>query len=67
MTATLDRVLPNCRKTYIDDFASTDLRFAHNGSGIVDTHGKKSLFRDCGRLLRPTSGDTHLAECFSRH
>jgi hypothetical protein len=66
MTA-LARDLPDTRKTYIDGFANSDLRFARDLVDIVDAYGKKSLFRDRRQFLRPTYGHTNLVEFYSRH
>jgi len=67
ITASIARDLPDSRKTYIDGFANTDLRFTRDLSGVVDAYGKKSLFRDRSQFLRPTLGDTNLVEFYSRH
>lgn len=60
------RALPRSpRLVYLDSFANTDIRLAHELDGF-SLYYKKSLFVERDRFLKPTYGDTNLAEYYSR-
>ena len=60
----LRRQHPGARLVFLDPCAPTDLRFASAIGAQVDVYVKKHVLRDRGAYLRPTRGDTNLAEWY---
>jgi hypothetical protein len=60
----LRRDAPRARLVYLDSFASNDLRLARVLDGAVSHYFRKALFQDPAAFLRPTRGDTNLADYY---
>jgi len=58
--------MPQARLSFVDSFAPNDLRLGAAVDPYIDHYLKKSLLRDRSRYLRPTLGDTNIADYYNR-